>query len=90
MYVAQLNFAQFIISIPLFMILFFGIGFILNMALKTTWFPAYASIIVFVGTWIYLGKLHLIDFVILISGIIGAVFSCLTINTLRKRGYRMF
>jgi hypothetical protein len=31
--------AQFIISILLFLILFFGIGFLLNMLLKTTWFP---------------------------------------------------
>ncbi|MDQ0340966.1 hypothetical protein J2S00_003806 [Caldalkalibacillus uzonensis] len=30
---------QFIISILLFLILFFGIGFILNMLLKTTWLP---------------------------------------------------
>ncbi|EGL84163.1 hypothetical protein CathTA2_0277 [Caldalkalibacillus thermarum TA2.A1] len=30
---------QFVISILLFLILFFGIGFILNMLLKTTWLP---------------------------------------------------
>lgn len=35
----QLLPAQFIISILLFLILFFGIGFLLNMLLKTTWFP---------------------------------------------------
>lgn len=85
-----MNIAQFIISIPLFMILFFGIGFIINMALKTTWFPTYASIVVFIGTWVYLGKLHLIDIIILTSGIIGAIISSLTIRLLRKRGYRMF
>lgn len=85
-----MNIAQFIIAIPLFLVLFFGIGFILNMALKTTWFPTYASIVFFAGTWIYLGKLKIIDIVILSAGIIGAIISSLTINLLRKRGYRMF
>ncbi|WP_202080300.1 YuiB family protein [Caldalkalibacillus salinus] len=31
--------AQIIISVLLFLILFFGIGFLLNMLLKTTWLP---------------------------------------------------
>lgn len=31
--------AQLVISVLLFLILFFGIGFILNMILKTTWLP---------------------------------------------------
>jgi hypothetical protein len=31
--------AQVVISILLFLILFFGIGFLLNMLLKTTWLP---------------------------------------------------
>lgn len=34
---ADLNFAQIMISILLFMILFFGIGFIANMLLRVTW-----------------------------------------------------
>ncbi len=34
-----MNILQFVISILLFLILFFGIGFILNMLLKTTWLP---------------------------------------------------
>lgn len=85
-----MNVAQFIIAIPLFMVLFFGIGFILNMALKTTWFPVYASIVLFAGTWIYLQKLDVTDFVILSCGLIGAVLSSLAIKTLRQRGYRMF
>ncbi len=86
----SMNIAQFIIAIPLFMVLFFGIGFILNMALKTTWFPVYASVILFVGTWIYLGHLNVTDFVILTTGVIGAVISSYTIKALRNRGYRMF
>lgn len=85
-----LNIAQFIISIPLFMVLFFGIGFILNMILKTTWFPTYAAIAVFMLAWILLGGLKWVDIVILLSGVVGAVLSSLAIRTLRNRGYRMF
>lgn len=36
----QMNPAQIIISIALFMILFFGIGFIVNMLLRSSWIPA--------------------------------------------------
>lgn len=36
----QMNPAQIIISIVLFMVLFFGIGFIVNMLLRATWVPA--------------------------------------------------
>lgn len=85
-----MNLPQFIIAIPLFMILFFGLGFILNMVLKTTWLPAYASIIIFAGVWIYLGHLYISDVVVLASGVIGAFISCITIKTLRQRGFRMF
>ena len=31
--------AQLVVSILLFLFLFFGIGFLLNMLLKTTWVP---------------------------------------------------
>lgn len=85
-----MSISQFIISIPLFMVLFFGIGFILNMALKTTWLPIYASIGLVIGSWIYLGQLKIVDIIILSSGVIGAILSCIAIHTLRKRGYRMF
>lgn len=36
----QMNPAQIIISILLFMVLFFGIGFIANMLLRSSWVPA--------------------------------------------------
>jgi hypothetical protein len=47
------NILQFIISILLFLILFFGIGFILNMLLKTTWLPGlilYPIIVIMIVT----------------------------------------
>lgn len=77
----------------------FGIGFILNMLLKTTWFPIY----VFIGLILYVvfvyqsgtliaeeGSYGLLDYLSAVSGLAGAVLSGVTISALRKRGYRMF
>lgn len=81
---------QFIISIVLFFVLFFGIGFILNMILKTTWFP----LVIYLGVVIYLlfniESPHIADISILCAGLIGAVGSGWTIQILRTKGYRMF
>lgn len=81
---------QFIISIVLFFVLLFGIGFILNMILKTTWVP----LVIYLGIVIYLlidlQSPQVADFVILGAGLIGAGGSGLTIQTLRTKGYRMF
>lgn len=87
-----MNIAQFIISIPLFMLLAFGIGFILNMLAKTTWLP----ILLYLGVVAYLfffktqGHFALVDWVILCAGLAGSVLSGLVIKTLRERGFRMF
>ena len=37
----------------LFLVMMFGIGFILNMLLKTTWFPIYLFVIVLIGLGIW-------------------------------------
>lgn len=102
---------QFGISILLFLILFFGIGFLLNMLLKTTWLPGLIlyPIVVFlivsdvsfshyftepIQSLIRLGErfsgLLLVDYVVLSSGLVGAILSGITIRILRTRGYRMF
>jgi hypothetical protein len=81
---------QFIISIVLFFVLLFGIGFILNMILKTTWVP----LVVYLGVVVYLvydlQTPHVADFTILGAGLLGAGGSGWTIQTLRTKGYRMF
>ncbi|MBA4493762.1 hypothetical protein H1191_05525 [Paenactinomyces guangxiensis] len=81
---------QLIISIPLFFVLTFGIGFILNMILKTTWLP----LILYFGIVIYLlfslTSPHVTDITVLLSGLAGAVGGGWTIKTLRAKGYRMF
>lgn len=81
---------QFVISIVLFFVLLFGIGFILNMILKTTWVP----LVIYLGVVIYLlidlQSPHIADFTILGAGLIGAGGSGWTIQTLRTKGYRMF
>ncbi|KGT72839.1 hypothetical protein MA20_47970 [Bradyrhizobium japonicum] len=86
-----MNLIQFVISIVLFAVLGFGIGFIINMVLKTTWLPTILTVIVIAATLIVKqiapGPF---DIAILAVGIIGVVTSGWTIQTLRKKGYRMF
>lgn len=57
-----MNIFQLIISVLLFLILFFGIGFILNMLLRTTWLPGlilYPLIVVLFVTDVPLGQYFL-------------------------------
>lgn len=85
--------AQLIISIPLLFVLFFGIGFILNMLLKTTWLP----LIIYLGTVIaviYFQQINnlftVVNAVLFFSGLAGAIGSVWTIRILRAKGYTMF
>ncbi|MGG3998948.1 YuiB family protein [Anoxybacillus kestanbolensis] len=98
------------ISVLLFFVLFFGIGFLLNMILRTTWTMAILSPFVLL---LWIDQISVIDYVtspsaslahvkerieslasadliILSSGIVGAIVSGVVIQTLRKKGYRMF
>lgn len=82
---------QLIISIPLLFVLFFGIGFILNMILKTTWLP----LVLYLGIVIYIASdltmiFTLVNMVLFFSGLAGAIGGVWTIKTLRAKGYRMF
>ncbi len=99
-----------LISVLLFFVLFFGIGFLLNMILRTTWTMAILSPFVLL-LWIdqisvmdyvtspsaslahvkeRIESLASADLIILSSGIVGAIVSGVVIQTLRKKGYRMF
>ncbi|WP_232696825.1 YuiB family protein [Brevibacillus daliensis] len=83
-----------VISLVLFLVLGFGIGFILNMLLRSTWLPLVLGVGIVAYVVISLlmnGKVpQLIDIVILSAGIAGTVGSGYTIQLLRKKGYRMF
>lgn len=91
---------QLVVLILLAFCMFFGLGFILNMLLKTTWFPIYAYIIFVVGlvywTWGHETFIEniigytLADYLPLVSGLAGAVLSGYTIRLLRVKGYKMF
>ncbi|WP_134704018.1 YuiB family protein [Ammoniphilus sp. YIM 78166] len=85
-----MNIPQLIISIPLFLVLAFGIGFILNMLIKTTWLPLVIYALLLVYLIISMGSLLVVDYIILTSGLAGAVLSGVTIRVLRAKGYRMF
>ncbi|MEY4479330.1 MAG: hypothetical protein RLZZ267_8 [Bacillota bacterium] len=93
---------QLTIVFLLFFVLLFGIGFILNMLLKTTYFPLYAYLLAALPFAIYwywdselsvsanLTSFQAADYLIAVSGLIGAWLSGKTIQTLRNNGYRMF
>lgn len=86
----EVNIYQFIVSIPLFLVLAFGLGFIINMIVKTTWAPSYVYILM-VAFFVYRsGGMNGLDAVILLTGLVGVILSGIVIRTLRKKGYRMF
>jgi hypothetical protein len=87
----------------LFFVMMFGIGFILNMLMKTTWFPAYLFILVILpvvvysiwdrdamSLWAHLSSFRLVDYITGVFGLLGAVLSGWTIHKLRIGGYKMF
>jgi hypothetical protein len=89
--IIMMNLPQLIISIPLLFVLFFGMGFILNMILKTTWLP----LLIFLGVVLYVGRgvtdiFTVLNVVLFLSGLAGAISGIWTIKTLRVKGYRMF
>ncbi|AEI42285.1 hypothetical protein B2K_05810 [Paenibacillus mucilaginosus K02] len=92
---------QLIIVTVLLFVLFFGLGFILNMLMKTTWFPIYGYIALVIGLVVYWGwgtgslasnlsEYSIVDYVPAVGGLIGAVLSGSTIKYLRTNGYKMF
>jgi hypothetical protein len=92
---------QLLIAVVLLFVLLFGIGFILNMLLKTTWLPIYVYVLIIIPLVIYsqwepgslwdnLGAYSWADYATGVGGLIGAILSGTTIQTLRKKGYKMF
>jgi hypothetical protein len=92
---------QLIIVTVLLFVLFFGLGFILNMLMKTTWFPIYGYIALVIGLIIYWGwgtgslssnlaEYSFADYIPAAGGLIGAALSGSTIKMLRTKGYQMF
>lgn len=92
---------QLLIATVLFFVLLFGIGFILNMLLKTTWFPIYVYVLVMLPLVVYsqwepgslldnLAGYSWADYLTALGGMAGAVLSGTTIRYLRKNGYQMF
>ncbi|GAB2677222.1 YuiB family protein [Paenibacillus thermoaerophilus] len=92
---------QIAIATVLIFVLVFGIGFILNMLMKTTWFPVYLYVAAVIGMFVYwasgsgtlwsnLAKYTVVDYIPFVGGIFGAVLSGQTIRTLRKQGFKMF
>ena len=92
---------QMVIATVLMIVLFFGIGFILNMLMKTTWFPLYAFIALVIGVVIYgsIGEASflssgesftIVDIVPAIGGLVGAILSGSAIKALRIEASKCF
>jgi hypothetical protein len=99
----MLQFIPVLVLMILFFVMMFGIGFILNMLMKTTWFPCFLFVIVILPVvvyslwdrgqmsfWTHVGSFQLVDYLTGVAGLIGAYMSGWTIKTLRIKGFRMF
>lgn len=93
---------QIVVAMLLFFVMMFGIGFILNMLMKTTWFPIYLYLIVLLPLGIYftwdktlsfgdnLTAYTIVDALPAITALVGAYVSGWAIRALRRGGYKMF
>ncbi|TVX87128.1 hypothetical protein FPZ44_21795 [Paenibacillus agilis] len=93
---------MYIVLMVLLFVMMFGIGFILNMLMKTTWFPMvlYVVLVIPLAMWTmwdssltFVGNVTnygFVDILIAISGLFGAYISGKTIGYLRVGGYKMF
>lgn len=98
----EVELIQLPILLLIFFVLLFGIGFILNMLLKTTYLPVYLYVILLLPLVVYLqwdngqslaGNLlgyQFTDYLTALAGLIGAWLGGKTIQTLRVKGYKMF
>lgn len=95
-----MNIFQLIIGIVIIFVLFFGLGFILNMLLKTTFLPVLFYML-FIGGWLiyyyesgpvaaYLAEYGVVDILYALFGLAGVIGGGLTIQKLRRLGYKMF
>ncbi|MFA1821397.1 YuiB family protein [Virgibacillus oceani] len=101
---------QLFVSVLLYFVIFFGIAFILNMLLRTTWLMAFLYPVVVLliiddlpvsvyftspissaqTAFSRIAEITAIDWIILASGLVGAIVSGIVIKLLRRSGYRMF
>ena|SRR5690625_2461368 len=101
---------QLFVSVLLYFVIFFGIAFILNMLLRTTWLMAFLYPIVVLlivddlpvsayftspvssvqEAFSRILQITPVDWIILASGLAGAIVSGIVIKLLRRSGYRMF
>nr|WP_325050098.1 YuiB family protein [Cohnella faecalis] len=94
----MLEILQEIVGALLFFVFAFGIGFILNMLVKTTWFPLWAFVIVVLplGAWHFwdpdttAGSFIAVFLPPMLAIVGGAYVSGWAIRKLRLGGYKMF
>lgn len=96
-----LGLLMFVVTTLLAFCMFYGLGFILNMLMKTTWLPIYVYLavvlIIIFSFWdrtgslfAYLQGVSFSDIIPFFGGLAGAILSGYTIRYLRVKGYQMF
>lgn len=99
----MLQFIPVLVLMILFFVMMFGIGFILNMLMKTTWFPCFLYVLVILPVVVYslwnqdqtgfmahLGSFKIVDYLTGLAGLAGAYLSGWSIHVLRVKGFKMF
>lgn len=93
---------QMLVAMLLFFVMMFGIGFILNMLIKTTWFPIWLYFIVVLPLGIYftwdkdmtfaanITAYSYVDILVALAALGGAYVSGWAIRAMRKAGYKMY
>ncbi|HZG76805.1 MAG TPA: YuiB family protein [Paenibacillus sp.] len=95
------NIFQVLVIAVLSFVLLFGIGFILNMLLKTTYLTLYLYLALIAGLFVYFGwgtgdglagllEYGIVDWLAVVGGAAGAYVSGITIRALRVKGFKMF
>jgi|HigsolmetaAR203D_1030402.scaffolds.fasta_scaffold00004_28 hypothetical protein len=100
-----MNIFQLIVGYIIIIVLFFGLSFILNMLIKTTYMPVFLYILFIIGLMLYdyfnnkadevtigdyLAEFGIIDVTFALFGLVGVLGGGLAIRKLRKLGYKMF
>ena len=99
----MLQFLPVLVLMILVFVMMFGIGFIVNMLMKTTWFPCFLYVLVILPIMVYslwnqdqntflahLGSFKPVDYLSGLAGLAGAFLSGWSIHTLRVKGFKMF
>ncbi|WP_106766867.1 YuiB family protein [Paenibacillus faecalis] len=99
----MLQYLPVLVLMILLFVMMFGIGFIVNMLMKTTWLPCLFFVIVILPVvvysmwnhdeatfWAHISSYRVVDYLTGVAGLAGTFLSGWAIHTLRVKGFKMF